>query len=844
MAWLFPSVIAHFSGSSILVWVYGFLYFQHRERHLGLWAWAWGFSALRLGLAIIALAGFPFPGLEQFRQLFTLFGGLFLFWGTSEFIRVKPSRIWLMGGALGMAWIYYSHHIDASFLTSNLPLFIFLGVTSIWTGVMVLRSRQLPRTGRWATGIPLTLWGLHQLNYPFLRPVVWFAPWGYMLAAILSFMVAGGLLTLYFQRVRKELSQSEFRFRTLFEQAPVGIFLHDLSGKILDANDHGCTTLGYSRMELSELSRQEIEQMIPPETFRRMRQQHPGSLGTIEGLYHRRDGSPFPIELRVREVLDWEHGPCLLAMVRDISQHKEAQGRLQEQNNLLSNVLSTIPHSVFWKDRNSVYQGCNENFARNAGLASPGEIIGKTDFDLPWKKEEAKFFRQCDEEVMEKNFPLLDLEEPQLQADGKEATVLTSKVPLADSEGAVIGILGIYNDITERRRAEEALRKSETRHKKLSHEFMTLLNGIPDSLMLLSEDHRLVWTNKGTAEHLRKDFDSLPGNHCYELWQDRSTPCEDCIALKSFSSGKSHERIQSTPDGRAWGTKVFPIKNGTGQVVSVIHLASDITEKTRLREQAERAGRLASLGELAAGVAHEINNPNGLILLNMPLIREAFEDAKAILDKQFEEYGEFQWAGLNYSEMSEEIPLLLKEMEDGSRRISHIVEDLKNFASKDPQGRTETFDFNTSVQKAVRLASNNIKRATDQFEVQYAEGFPPVQGSSQRIEQVVVNLIVNACLSLDDRSSEIRISTSTAPSGDQIILRVIDQGCGISAADLPHVTDPFFTTRRELGGTGLGLSISARIVKEHSGSLHFESTPGEGTTVSLSLPIHQKEELP
>jgi polar amino acid transport system substrate-binding protein len=249
-----------------------------------------------------------------------------------------------------------------------------------------------------------------------------------------------------------------------------------------------------------------------------------------------------------------------------------------------------------------------------------------------------------------------------------------------------------------------------------------------------------------------------------------------------------------------------------------------------------QADKMASLGTLVAGVAHEINNPNGLILLNMPILKEVYQDAEEVLEERFRDQGDFTLGGLPYSRMRNEVPHLLEEMQDGANRIKRIVEELKDFARQDTSAATESVDINAVVQAAVRLVDSSIRSSTTRFEAHYAPSLPPILGNTQRIEQVVVNLILNACQALPDMECGIFLTTSYDQIAEAVMLTLVDEGSGIASEYIPRLTDPFFTTKRESGGTGLGLSVSATIVKEHGGSLQFDSTPGAGTTVTLTLP--------
>ncbi|WP_273427962.1 transporter substrate-binding domain-containing protein [Marinobacter sp.] len=265
------------------------------------------------------------------------------------------------------------------------------------------------------------------------------------------------------------------------------------------------------------------------------------------------------------------------------------------------------------------------------------------------------------------------------------------------------------------------------------------------------------------------------------------------------------------------------------------------TEELELhQQQLIQADKMTSLGILVAGVAHEINNPSSLLLLNLPVLKEVHQDLEEMLEDHYRAHGDFYLGGLAYSRMRDEIPAMLDDMLTGTQRIRRIVDDLRDFARQGPADLDESVDLNEMVATAIRLVDNTIRKSTDHFQVRYAEQLPSFRGNPQRIEQVVINLIVNACQALESRDKGIAVTTRYRAKTREIRLEIMDQGSGIEAEHISRLSDPFFTTKREQGGTGLGLSVSASIIKDHGGTLVYESEFGQGTRVLLSFPANNR----
>jgi len=285
-------------------------------------------------------------------------------------------------------------------------------------------------------------------------------------------------------------------------------------------------------------------------------------------------------------------------------------------------------------------------------------------------------------------------------------------------------------------------------------------------------------------------------------------------------------------------------KDHNGQPIAYDGLINDITELKRAEfssfiknRQLKQADKMASLGILVSGIAHEINNPNNFILLNVHLFSKIWKDITPILDEYYKGNGDFVIAGMLYSKAKEKIDQSLEGILIGSERIKTITKSLTEYARADSGNLNELVDTNKVVEMAILITNNLIKKSTNNFQVEYGKDIPFTKGNVQQLEQVVINLITNACQSLKDNNLGIKVITYYNSKRRRVRIKVVDEGVGIKEEDLKYIMDPFFTTKRDMGGTGLGLSVSYNIVKSHRGKLLLNSEPGKGTIAIVSLPV-------
>ncbi len=374
----------------------------------------------------------------------------------------------------------------------------------------------------------------------------------------------------------------------------------------------------------------------------------------------------------------------------------------------------------------------------------------------------------------------------------------------------------------------------------------SILASIPVGVLVIDAGTRTIRiANRAAAELLDMPLEEMPGCPCPGCF--KSFVADDAAMCFKDGGNSLEDRILTGP-----GREVYVLKTVDRVFLgSKTHLIGCLLDITRRRaaeldarekdEQLVHADKMISLGTMAAGIGHEIHNPNTFILLNAPVLKKTWEDVLERLDEYAEENGDFLIGKVPYSQARVHIPALLDGIIEGSERIRNIVHDMREFVSRKSSGETEMVDVNAVLRSSLNFMASKLRKATDNLLVEYGENIPAVEANTQRLEQVAINLILNGLESLTDKGKLLSVRTYYEPERAMVGLEVRDNGSGIEPEHMKKVFDPFFTTKRETGGTGLGLAISQKIIEAYSGRIVIVSTPVEGTTAIIELPAYGKD---
>jgi len=359
-----------------------------------------------------------------------------------------------------------------------------------------------------------------------------------------------------------------------------------------------------------------------------------------------------------------------------------------------------------------------------------------------------------------------------------------------------------------------------------NNNLQAFLKAITDTIVVVDSDFNITLSNNEEIGTTGK---------CYKKVFNSDTICAICPVQEAFQEARP-VTVEKKHGSKYYMLQAYPILNGkNGKVDTVLEICSDITEEEHIKSQLIQSYKLASLGKLVAGVAHEINNPNTFIRGNIKIINEAFGDILPMLDHVFEENKDLKIARLNYETFREHIPVLLDDMMGGANRIKKIVDGLRNFAKKDEGLLTDDVDINNLIQNHLRITSKEVRKHA-RLELNLHPAIPTFKGNIQKLEQVLMNMLINAAQAIETDDGLVVVETDMNKTRNEVIIKISDNGKGMDDNTKKHIFDPFFTTKRDKGGTGLGLSISYGIIQEHKGRIEVDTQVGKGTTFTIRIP--------
>ncbi len=600
------------------------------------------------------------------------------------------------------------------------------------------------------------------------------------------------------------------------------IFQIDPEGNYIFANAAAREVSGYAASEILTMN---MFDLILPEyhetTLARLRRrlENNPDAGNFTFEIRHKEGHRVWLELATSAV----YGPrgeleSIQGVARDVTQRKEFDKEIEESRRFLRTIIDTIPARVFWKDLNSTFLGSNIAFAKDSGLGDPEELVGKNDYEMSWGDTEAEQFRADDKAVMDSGVSRVNFEEVQTRPDGRKRWLSTSKVPIRDAGGEIIGVLGAYQDITERK----ALGEERAR-------LFAAINQSTEAIVIIDVEGVVKYVNPAFETVTGRSKDDSVGQHLAAIKSGRRDDEFFPRVWSTIERGESRRGLVVNQRAQAFAQTVevvvSPVRDGAEQIVNHVMTIRDVSKQVELEEHVRHAQKMDAVGRLAGGVAHDFNNILQSIL---------------------------GFSGMLIAELAEGTPQHedAEEIRKAARRAADLTRQLLTLSRKHDV-LYAVLDLNEIIRRNEKMA-RRLFVANVEFVFDLRQEIKPVRVDASQIEQIILNLFINArdampnggrlVVRTRDLTSEDAVSVDVG-EGDFVCLTIADTGSGIRDDVLEHLFEPFFTTKKVGEGTGLGLSVVYGIVQQHGGWIDVESKVGEGATFRVYLPARDRCEI-
>jgi PAS domain S-box-containing protein len=485
---------------------------------------------------------------------------------------------------------------------------------------------------------------------------------------------------------------------------------------------------------------------------------------------------------------------------KDITERKEMEKAINLQRAYFQQLFDNSPDAILMTDTNSKVIQANRGFEVLFGYSNE-EVKGRslTELIVPEvdvQEASDSFQRISGGEVIRK-------ESVRRRKDGSLVNVSVLAYPIRSND-KLVGAYGVYSDITERNRTEEAIKRA-------AEEWRETFDSITDAISIHDRDFRILRANKAFADIFHKKPSQIIGKHCYELHEvnkpHSGCPHKQTLATKKPAAAEFYESNL----GKYLHETTSPIFDEKGKVVGTVHITRDVTEQKQQNERLMMADRLASIGELAAGTAHELNNPLTSVIGFSQLLME-----KDIPD-----------------DIREDIELIYNE----AQRAANVTRNLLTFGRKHAPVKQPN-QINNIIEDVLKLRAYEHNVNSIEAKRRLAPDLPEIMVDYFQMQQVFLNIIINAEYFMTEAHKRGTLTITTKKQNGSVRISIADDGPGISRENLSRIFDPFFTTKEAGKGTGLGLSICHGIVAEHGGQIYARSQPSKGATIVIELPIN------
>jgi PAS domain S-box-containing protein len=466
-------------------------------------------------------------------------------------------------------------------------------------------------------------------------------------------------------------------------------------------------------------------------------------------------------------------------------------------------VLNSISEFVIHQDTEHKILWTNRAAAESVGL-TPEQLVERHCYEI-WLQRS----QPCEGCPVAKARQTGKPQQAEITIPG-DRTLFIRGYPILDEYDRVTGIIELVLNVTERKKAEQALQAEKNK-------LQSLIDAMEDDLSIQDKSYNIIYQNESS----KVNHGDRLGEKCYRTYEGRNKICRGCPVEKAFEDGKSHtsERKVVTLSGEVafFENTANPIINAGGEMVACLEVGRNITERKRAEEREQEmqrelllSSRLAAIGELAAGVAHQINNPlTGVLGFSQRLLKKSTDQ-----------------------ETKQDLKIIYTEAE----RAAKVVQNLLTFARR-RQPHKQYSDINEILESALELRSYELKTSNIEVITNLAAKLPEIMLDFFQLQEVFLNLILNAEQALTEAHNGGNLTIKTEERKGYIRTTFTDDGPGIPAERLDNIFDPFYTTKAEKGGTGLGLSICHGIITEHGGKIYAKSKPGKGATFFVELPL-------